>query len=98
MVKHYYWWLKKQREKLFLADQILSLFWTKSTNGIKVRLIDVEYNATVTGSHTFTMNNLAYRGLRNSDTSSNTTDSNNIYTGFENNVMISYDNGLIVKF
>jgi hypothetical protein len=44
------------------------------------------------------MNNLAYRGLRNSDTSSNTTDSNNIYTGFENNVMISYDNGLIVKF
>ena len=82
---------------IFSRPNSLAYFGPNATNGLdkKFRLIDVEYNATVTGSHTFTMNNnLAYRGLRNSDTSSNTTDSNIIYTGFENNVMISYDNGV----
>ncbi len=61
----------------------------------KFRLIDVEYNTNVTGSHTFSMDyNGANHGERNSDITSNTIYSNIIYAGNENNVMISYDNGV----
>ncbi len=82
---------------IFSRPNSLAFFGPNPTNGLdkKFRLIDVEYNTNVTGSHTFTMdNNLAYRGLRNSDTTSNTIYSNIIYAGLENNVMISYDNGV----
>ena len=62
--------------------------------GNKFRLIDVEYNPIVTGAYSFTLeNNLYYYGERNSETTTNTVNSNIIYAGLDNNVMISYDNG-----
>ncbi|WP_310556520.1 T9SS type A sorting domain-containing protein [Flavobacterium sp.] len=82
---------------IFSRPNSLAYFGPNATNGLdkKFRIIDVEYNTNVTGSHTFTMdNNLAYRGFRNSDTTSNTTYSNIIYAGLGNNVMVSYDNGV----
>ncbi len=82
---------------IFSRPNSLAYFGPNPTNGLdkKFRLIDVEYNTNVTGSHTFTMeNNLAYRALRNSDTTSNTIYSNIIYAGLGNNIMISYDNGV----
>ena len=57
--------------------------------------IDVTYNPNYADSFPFTMeNNLFYFGERNSDTTSNTTNSNIIYSGKGNNVLISYDNGV----
>ena len=56
--------------------------------------IDVDYNFNYTNSYPFTLENNSYvNGLRNSDTTSNTDDSNIIYAGFNNDVLISYDNG-----
>ena len=56
--------------------------------------IDIDYNPIFTNSYPFTLENNSYvNGLRNSDTTSNTVDSNIIYSGFEKNVLISYDNG-----
>ena len=56
--------------------------------------IDINYNQNYTSAHRFTLeNNLFYFGERNSDTTSNTTDSNIIYAGTGNSIVISYDNG-----
>ena len=56
--------------------------------------IDVDYNPLHTRSNPFTLeNNTFYYGTRNSDTTSNAIYSNIIYSGTENNVLISYDNG-----
>ena len=66
-----------------------------SGEGKNFKQIDVTYNPVYTDSYPFTMeNNLFYFGERNSDTASNTTNSNIIYSGKDNNVLISYDNGV----
>ncbi|WP_309608597.1 T9SS type A sorting domain-containing protein [Flavobacterium sp.] len=70
-----------------------SLFYA-DMNPKQFKQIDVDYNPIFTNSFPFTLeNNSHVNGLRNSDTTSNTVDSNIIYAGFENNVLISYDNG-----
>ncbi len=82
---------------IFSRPNSLAYYGPNATNGLdkKFRLIDVEYNPTVTGSYTYTLaNNGRNHGLRNSDTTSNTIYSNIIYAGLDNNVMISYDNGV----
>ena len=59
------------------------------------KLVDVDYNSTITNSYAFTMfNNQFYFGARNSDTTSNTTSSNIIYAGYNNDVVVSYNSGL----
>ena len=59
------------------------------------KLVDVEYNSIVTNSYPFTLFNNQYNfGARNSDTTSNTTYSNIIYAGYNNDVVVSYDNGI----
>ena len=82
---------------IFSRPNSLAYYGPNATNGLdkKFRLIDVEYNPTVTGSYTYTLeNNGRNHGMRNSDTTSNTIYSNIIYAGLGNNVMISYDNGV----
>ncbi|WP_309607507.1 hypothetical protein, partial [Flavobacterium sp.] len=70
-----------------------SLFYA-DMNPKQFKQIDEDYNPIFTNSYPFTLENNSYvNGLRNSDTTSNTVDSNIIYAGFENNVLISYDNG-----
>uniref|UniRef100_UPI00286BEA80 WD40/YVTN/BNR-like repeat-containing protein n=1 Tax=Flavobacterium sp. TaxID=239 RepID=UPI00286BEA80 len=57
--------------------------------------IDINYNPNYASTFPFTLeNNLYYFGERNSDTTSNTTDSNIIYAGTGNSIVISYDNGV----
>ena len=70
-----------------------SLFYA-DMNPKQFKQIDEDYNPIITNSYPFTLENNSYvNGLRNSDTTSNTVDSSIIYAGFENNVLISYDNG-----
>ena len=65
-----------------------------SGEGKDFKQIDVNYNPNYTSAFRFTLeNNLYYFGERNSDTTSNTTDSNIIYAGTGNSIVISYDNG-----
>ena len=83
-------------KSIFSRPNALAYFGPAALFGLnnKFRLIDVEYNPIVTGSGTYTLeNNGLGHGFRNSDTTSNTVDSNIIYAGLNNNVMISYDNG-----
>ena len=62
--------------------------------GPKFHQIDEEYNPIIAISYPFTLQNNSYLdGERNSDTTSNTLDSNIIYAGFGNDVLVSYDNG-----
>ena len=57
-------------------------------------LIDITYNPNFTVTFPFTLeNNLYLYGARNSDTTSNTVDSNIVYSGSGNSILISYDNG-----
>ena len=82
---------------IFSRPNSLAYFGPGALYGLdnKFRLIDVDYNPVVTGSYSYTLdNNRLGHGFRNSDTTSNTVDSNIIYAGLENNVMISYDNGV----
>nr|WP_309758454.1 T9SS type A sorting domain-containing protein [Flavobacterium sp.] len=70
-----------------------SLFYA-DMNPKQFKQIDEDYNPIFTNSYPFTLENNSYvNGLRNSDTSSNTVDSNIIYAGFNNDVLISNDNG-----
>ena len=60
----------------------------------KFQQIDVDYNPIFASTYPFTLQNNSYLdGIRNSDTTSNTVDSNIIYAGFGNDVLVSYDNG-----
>jgi photosystem II stability/assembly factor-like uncharacterized protein len=82
---------------IFSRPNSLAYFGPAALFGLnnKFRMIDVDYNPIVTGSYTYTLNNNGLgHGFRNSDTTSNTVDSNIIYAGLGNNVMISYDNGV----
>ncbi len=70
-----------------------SLFYA-DMNPKQFKQIDEDYNPIITNSYAFTLENNSYvNGMRNSDTASNTINSNIIYAGFENNVLISYDYG-----
>ena len=71
-----------------------SMFY-EDLNLKRFKQIDVDYCLNYTDSYPFTLKNNSYiSGLRNSDTTSNTQDSNIIYSGFNNDVIISYDNGV----
>ncbi|WP_395077437.1 WD40/YVTN/BNR-like repeat-containing protein, partial [Flavobacterium sp.] len=62
--------------------------------GKNFKQIDITYNPNFTVTFPFTLeNNLYLYGTRNSDTTSNTIDSNIVYSGTGNSIMISYDNG-----
>ena len=66
-----------------------------SGEGKDFKQIDINYNPNYNSTFPFTLeNNLYYFGERNSDTTSNTTDSNIIYAGTGNRIVISYDNGV----
>ena len=69
-----------------------------SGRGKNFKQIDVTYNPNSSVTHPFTMeNNVYYFGDRISDTNSNTDFSNIIYAGYENNVNVSYDNGITTQ-
>ena len=62
--------------------------------GKNFKQIDVTYNPNFAVTFPFTLeNNLYNNGVRNSDTTSNTVDSNIIYSATGTSIMISYDNG-----
>ena len=66
-----------------------------SGEGKDFKQIDINYNPNYTTTFPFTLeNNLYYFGERNSDTTSNTTNSNILYAGTGNSIVISYDNGV----
>ena len=69
-----------------------------SGKGKNFKQIDINYNPNYTSAHRFTLeNNVYYFGDRISDTNSNTDYSNIIYAGYENNVNVSYDNGITTQ-
>lgn len=56
---------------------------------------DTQYNPNVEPTYSFSMNsNNYYYGERNSDITSNVVNSNIIYAAYENNIYVSYDNGI----
>ncbi len=63
--------------------------------GKNFKQVDVTYNPNFTATYPFTLDNTLFQnGIRNSDTTSNTQDSNIIYAGTANDVVVSYDNGI----
>ncbi|WP_309608184.1 PKD domain-containing protein, partial [Flavobacterium sp.] len=63
--------------------------------GKNFKQVDVTYNPNYAVTYPFTLDNTLYQnGIRNSDTTSNTEDSNIIYAGTASDVVVSYDNGI----
>ena len=76
-----------------------SMYFPRDANGgtkdFHFKQVDVSYNPNYTITFPFTLENTLYQnGIRNSDTTSNTEDSNIVYAGTAKDVVVSYDNGI----